>query len=41
MSASPHYEHEFKLICELMCADLAKIGGPPNEESLFKCVATF
>ncbi|CAD8174235.1 unnamed protein product [Paramecium octaurelia] len=41
VSASPHYEHEFKLICELMCADLAKIGGPPNEESLFKCVATF
>ena len=24
-----------------MCADISKIGGPPNEDQLFKCIATF
>lgn len=39
--AFPHYEAEFTLTCELMCADIQKIGGPPSDEQLFKCVAVF
>lgn len=30
--ANTYYETEFKLICELMCADISKIGGPPNDD---------
>ena len=40
MNATPQYECEFTIICELMCADIQKIGGPPSDE-LFKSASVF
>ena len=43
--AYPEYDaYIFTLYCELMCADIQKIGGPPSSEDadqLFKCVSVY
>ncbi len=41
--AFPSYQHySFILYSELMCADISRIGGPPQEEDqLFKPVSLF